>query len=446
MRAWTTLAAATICCVIQGLPHAQSTADGNPSTLSSVERQLAAAVDARAAQALALLEDVVNINSGTQNLAGVASVGNRFRREFERLGFTTGWIDGAAFKRAGHLVAEHPGRGPHLLLIGHLDTVFDPDNPFQRFERLSPSSARGPGIIDMKGGDVVIVEALSALQAAGVLDRLHVSVILTGDEEDVGEPRDAARAALRSLAERADAALGFEDGSGDPTEAIVARRGFTGWELTVTARTSHSSQIFRDEVGAGAIFEASRVLAAFYEQLSREPLLTFNPGLIAGGTSVALESGGTRATLAGKTNVVAGRVEVTGDLRSISGEQLTAAKATMTRITSAALPGASSRLTFSDGYPPMAPRPGNTRLLELYDACSRALGTGPVHATDPRKAGAADISFAAAYTPMTIDGIGLMGTGDHTDRETADLVTLSTQSKRAAIFISRLASQIPSRF
>ena len=91
------------------------------------------------------------------------AVGRRFRAEFERLGFTTRWVDGAAFKRAGHLVAEHPGRGPHILLIGHLDTVFDSDSPFQRFERLSPTSARGPGIIDMKGGDVVIVEALSAL-------------------------------------------------------------------------------------------------------------------------------------------------------------------------------------------------------------------------------------------------------------------------------------------
>ena len=249
-----------------------------------------------------------------------------------------------------------------------------------------------------------------------------------------------------ALAENADAALGFEDGSGDPTQAIVARRGFTGWQLAVTARTAHSSQIFRDDVGAGAIFEASRVLHAFHEQLSHEPLLTFNPGLIAGGTSVTLESGDTRATVAGKTNVVAGRVVVTGDLRSISGEQLTAAKAAMTRIAAEALPGASSALTFADSYPPMAPRPANTRLLELYDSCSQALGTGPVHATDPRKAGAADISFAAAYTPMAIDGIGLMGSDDHTDRETADLSTLPTQTKRAAIFIFRLASRIPSRF
>ncbi len=446
MPPWTTVAVALICCVIQQLPDVQPPRDDNPSALSTIERGIASAVDDRAPRALTLLEEVVNINSGTQNLAGVTAVGRRFRTEFERLGFTTRWVDGAAFKRAGHLVAEHPGRGPHLLLIGHLDTVFDSDGPFQRFERLSPTSARGPGIIDMKGGDVVIVEALSALQAVGALDGMHISVILTGDEEDVGEPRDVARAALRSLAETADVALGFEDGSGNPGEAIVARRGFTGWHLTVTAKTAHSSQIFRDDVGAGAIFEASRVLRAFYDELAHEPLLTFNPGLIAGGTTVALDGDDTHATAAGKTNVVAGRVVVTGDLRSISPDQLTAAKAAMTRIAASSLAGAASTLTFTDGYPPMAPRPANSKLLELYDRCSRALGTGTVVATDPRRAGAADVSFAAAYTPMTLDGIGLMGTDDHTDRETADLRTLSSQSKRAAMFLLRLSSQIPSRF
>jgi glutamate carboxypeptidase len=446
MRVWTALAAATLLCVIQAAPRAQPAGDGNPPVLTPLEHRIADAVDARSPQALALLEEVVNINSGTLNQAGVAAVGRRFRTEFDRLGFTTRWIDGAPFNRAGHLVAEHPGRGPHLLLIGHLDTVFDRENPFQRFERLSPSAARGPGIIDMKGGDVVIVEALSALQAVGALAPLHISVILTGDEEDVGEPRDVARAALRSLAQAADAAIGFEDGSGHPTEAIIARRGFTGWQLTVTATPAHSSQIFREGVGAGAIFEASRVLHSFYDQLSGEPLLTFNPGLIAGGTSVALEHDETHATVAGKTNVIAGRVVATGDLRSISSEQLAAAKQAMTRIAASALPGASSALTFTDSYPPMAPRPANSQLLDVYDRGSQALGTGQVHATDPRNAGAADISFAAAYTPMTIDGIGLMGTDDHTDRETADLATLPSQSKRAAIFILRLSSLIPSRF
>ena len=89
----------------------------------------------------------MNINSGTLNLAGVRQVGDVLRAQFDTLGFKTRWVDGAAFQRAGHLVAEHPGPGQKILLIGHLDTVFEPNNPFQKFQRLNDSTARGPGSI-----------------------------------------------------------------------------------------------------------------------------------------------------------------------------------------------------------------------------------------------------------------------------------------------------------
>jgi glutamate carboxypeptidase len=137
----------------------------------------------------------VNINSGTMNFAGVRRVGDAFRAELDALGFTTRWVDGAGFNRAGHLVAERTGRGPRLLLIGHLDTVFEPRSPFQKFERLSDTTARGPGIIDMKGGNVIIVEALRALKTAGALDRLSITVVMHGDEEDAGR-RSRPRARL----------------------------------------------------------------------------------------------------------------------------------------------------------------------------------------------------------------------------------------------------------
>src|SRR3954466_12256587 len=249
-----------------------------PLPLDPVEQRIVAAVDRENDAAVTLLEAIVNINSGTTNLAGVRAVGDRFRAELDGLGFRTYWVDGAPFARAGHLVAEHAGHGPHILLIGHLDTVFDVDNPFQRFERISPTEARGPGVIDMKGGDVIIVHALKALHAAGVLNDARISVIMTGAEERIGPPRDLARRDLRALADTADVALGFEDGPGDPRLAVIARRGSTNWTLQVTAKSGPSSQIFRDDVGAGAIFEAARVLKLFRERLSQEPLLTFNPG------------------------------------------------------------------------------------------------------------------------------------------------------------------------
>ena len=169
-------------------------------SLSKVERKIASAVDAHNEAALELLIRVVNMNSGTMHFAGVRQVGDVFRAQFDSLGFTTRWVDGSAFGRAGHLVAEHPGPGPKLLLIGHLDTVFPPESPFQKFERLDDSTARGPGIIDMKGGDVIVVYALRALKDAGLLDKMNIVVVFDGDEEDSGAPLSEARRALTDAA------------------------------------------------------------------------------------------------------------------------------------------------------------------------------------------------------------------------------------------------------
>ena len=138
----------------------------------------------------------------------------------------------------------------------------------------------------MKGGDVVMLTALRVLSDLQLLGRLHVVVVMTGDEEDPGEPLAAARQALLDAASGASVALGFEDGSGDPRRAIVSRRGFTGWKVSVTGTPAHSSQVFTERVGAGAIYELSRVLNGFYERLSREELLSVNPGVALGGTTV----------------------------------------------------------------------------------------------------------------------------------------------------------------
>ena len=419
---------------------APSTAQSTP-TLTATERRIAAAVDQRNAQALALLERVVNINSGTMNFDGVKQVGAAFRAELDALGFTTKWVDGTEFKRAGHLVAERNGRGPRLLLIGHLDTVFEPRSPFQKFERLSDTTARGPGIIDMKGGNVIIVEALRALKAAGALDQLSITVVMHGDEEDAGAPLAAARATLTEVAKRSQYALGFEDGSGDPTTAVISRRSAGSWTLRTTGTPGHSSQIFRDDIGAGALFEAARILQQFRERLSSERYLTFNPGVLLGGSEVKYDTAQGGGSAFGKTNVVAKEVVVSGDIRALSPEQLAKAQQTMREIVSQHLPKTTAELTFDDGYPPMAPTDGNKRLLATHDSVSRALGFGGVVAVDPSRAGAADVAFAAPYVPMLIDALGLAGWDDHSDKETADLRWLPKLTKRAAVLIYRLGSR-----
>jgi glutamate carboxypeptidase len=389
--------------------------------LSAEEQAIVRYVDAHREDAISLLERVVNINSGTQNLPGVRAVGAVFRTELEALGFATEWVDGSAWQRAGHLVARHPGPGPKLLLIGHLDTVFEPDSPFQRFERIDPRTARGPGIIDMKGGDVIIVQTLGALDAAGLL------------------PLSRARAALVDAAGGAAAAIGFEDGDGTPEHAVVARRGTTSWRLTVTGRPAHSSQVFSSEVGDGAIYEAARILNAFRERLAGEAFLTFNPGVVLGGTSVEFDAQQARGTAFGKTNVVAERTVVAGDLRALTTEQFERARAVMQEIAGASLPHTSAELSFDEGYPPLAPTDGNERLLGVFDRASRDLGLGPVSAVSPDKAGAADVSFVAGVVPMIIDAAGLKGRDGHTVEETADLDTLAVQAKRAAVTLARLA-------
>ena len=409
-----------------------------PPPSSAVPRQLAEAVDLAQPQALALLERVVNINSGTMNFAGIRQVGDVFRVELEALGFSTRWVDGSGFNRAGHLIAERKRSGPQVLLIGHLDTVFDADSPFQHFERLSPGSARGPGIIDMKGGDVVALTALKALARVSLLDALSVTVVFTGDEEDPGEPVDQARKALREAATGADIAIGFEDGSGDPRTAIVSRRGSTGWTLTTAGQPAHSSQVFTEKVGAGAVYEIARVLNGFYQRLSIEQLLSVNPGLVLGGTAVSLDAANAKGTAAGKSNVVAGTAVATGDIRAFTPEQLQSTRAAMEDVARASLPHTSSTLAFEDSYPPMPPTDGNRRLLAMYDQASRDLGFGPVVATDPRAAGAADVSFVASRVGQALDGVGLMGTADHTAQETADLTTLPSQAKRIALLLARL--------
>jgi glutamate carboxypeptidase len=410
------------------------------SPLTDEERAIVEYIDAHNGEALAMLERAVNINSGTQNFAGVRTVGKLFATELEALGFSTRWVDGAPFKRAGHLIAERSRPGKRFLLIGHLDTVFEPDSPFQKFERLSDKAARGPGVIDMKGGDVIMIQALKALKASGALDRMHVTVVMTGDEESAGDPQDAARAALVAAAKGADVAMGFEDGAGDPRTAVIGRRGTTAWTLTVTGKPAHSSQIFRADIGYGAIFEAARVLNAFRETLAGEPHLTFNPALIVGGTKADLDTVQARGSAFGKDNVIPERAIVSGDLRALSKEQFAEARKRMEAIvTSSSLAQTTASIAFDEGYPPLAPTDGNRTLLSMYDQASRDVGAGPVAAVDPDRAGAADVSFVAGLVPMIIDGIGLMGDGGHTVNETADLTTLPSQTKRAAITMYRLS-------
>lgn len=411
--------------------------------LDRTEKKLTQWVDEHNSEAVSLLKDIVNINSGTMNFEGVRAVGDVLMPKFEAIGMDVWWEEGKSFNRAGHLVAKiEGGKGPKIMMIGHLDTVFEPDSPNQEWRQQDENIVAGPGIADMKGGDVIILQALSALHDRGLLKDMNVWVVMTGDEEKSGRPLSKSKKALIEAAKWADIALGFENGDGNPTTVNVARRSSSEWKLTVQGNAAHSSQIFKPEVGAGAIFEASRILHQFYEELSNEEFLTFNPGAIMGGTTIEYDETTNTGSAFGKTNVVSKDVFVHGGIRCISSEQLTKAQETMRRIVSENLPQTSASIEFGEGYPPFAPKEANYDLMRMFSAVSQDLGFGEVGPVNPADAGAADISFTSKYVQMGIDGMGMSGADDHTINETGDLRALPKQAKRTAVLMYRLMKGI----
>lgn len=399
-------------------------------------------IDSRKTAAMSLLEKSVNINSGTMNFSGVRKVADQLMPEFEALGFDVWFEDGAAFNRAGHLIARiEGGKGPKMLLIGHLDTVFEPGSPFQTFTRVDDKHIKGPGVADMKGGNIIMLEALRALHAAGKVSSMNIMVVMTGDEELSGRPLALSKKALIDGAKWADISLGFENGDGNPATANVSRRGSVDWVLTVKGTPAHSSQVFKPTVGAGAIYEASRILTSFYDKLRSEQLLTFNPGRIMGGTEVLHDKLNNSGSTFGKNNVVAEHAIVTGDIRAVSQEQLVRVQHKMQAIVKQSLPKTSAVIEFGEGYPPLSPKPGNHELLGIYSKVSQDLGQGSVTAVNPLNAGAADVSFTSEYVDMALDGLGMSGSGGHTVNETALVSALPAQAKRAAILMFRLSER-----
>jgi glutamate carboxypeptidase len=416
---------------------------GLQAQLSKQEAEAVAVVDREAGRHVALLERLVNQNSGTLNLPGVRAVADLLRPEFEALGMEVQWIDMSATGRAGHFVARHRDRtrGPskHILLIGHLDTVFEPGSPFQRFER-SGERATGPGIGDDKGGIVVIVSALRALREAGLLQRMDVTVVLTGDEERPGSPIEAARRDLVAAGREADYALEYENlaREGERDFGTVARRSSASWTLTTRGRTGHSSGIFSSNQGYGAIYEMARILDAFRRDLP-EPNLTYNVGVIGGGTPAQIDAQGLNVTASGKTNIIAQTAVARGDLRVLTPDQQTRIRARMQEIVARHLPHTSAELVFAEGgYPPMAPTAGNRALLAALNAVNRALGLPEMAEYDPARRGAADSAFVAGDVDV-LAGMGMAGGGAHAEGEWVGLASLPLQAKRSAILINRLS-------
>ncbi len=415
-----------------------SPAAAEPVILTTDEAKIRDAVRAHYDSAVDLLRRSVNIPSGTGNLAGVRRVGDLFATELTALGFETRWVSmPESMRRAGHLVAVHRGNsGPKMLLIGHLDTVYE--GAGQEWVQ-EDTVARGAGTSDMKGGDVAIILALRALKESGRLENMHITVIMTGDEESAGNPLSISREALINAAKESDIALAFEGGSAE--RAAIGRRGSSGWELEVKARQAHSSGVFSQGVGFGAAYEGARILDEFRRTLVGERGLTFNVGVMASGTTLTVDTSGTMS-VAGKSNIVPPIFRATGDLRFLTDAQKDSARSRMRAIVARSLNGAEATITFADRYPAMEVTDAGRRLLQIYDGTSRSLGYPSVGTSAPESRGAGDISFIAPIIPG-IDGLGVDGSGAHSPRELVYLPSLRMSAERAAVFMSRLVDRWP---
>jgi glutamate carboxypeptidase len=409
-------------------------------SLSADERLIVASVQRHHDEDVALLEQLVNVNSGTLNLSGVTRIAELLRPRFESLGFRVTFIPMTELGRAGHLVAEHhvkSHKGKRVLMIAHLDTVFEADSPFQHFIRRGPV-AEGPGTNDIKGGVVVILAALEALQDAKLLRHADVTVFLSGDEEKPGHPLSAARRDLIAAGKDSDLALDFEvmARSGGRDTIHIGRRSACSWKLTVSGVSGHSSGVGQAE-GFGANYELARIVDEFRRTLP-EPNLTFNTSLIAGGTSAVMNEAATQAQASGKDNIIAAEAVAAGDLRTLSESQTARIQGKMRDIVSHHLAGSDAHIEFTEGYPAMAPSAASQALFDRLSQVNADLGLAPLAEGDPATRGAGDIAFVAADVPGLV-GMGVAGSGSHSVQETADLTSLDPQAERAAILIERLS-------
>jgi glutamate carboxypeptidase len=418
-------------------------------SLAPVESVMVKVVDGETPAGNWLLEKLVDINSGTMNPAGVVKVKDVVAPQLEVLGFTVRWtpmesVDG----RAGDLVAEHPCPagtkkcGKRILLIGHMDTVFEPSSSFQKYSIVPGTNgnvATGPGVNDMKGGLVVMLTALKAMRAAGTLENAEITIVLSGDEERHGEPTSVSREHMIEAAKRSDVALEFENSSRiDGKDMVrIARRSSITWEIETSGLSGHSSQIFRDTMGYGAIYELARILDAFRKELP-EPGLTFNVGLVLGGATAKMNDAKTGGEVTGKTNVIPPVALANGDIRTLSNEQSDRVEARMRKIVADHLPKTGATIQFSEGYPAMAPTEASRALVGQLNEVNAALGLGEMGVMDPMLGGAGDIAFVAPYVPGLV-GTGAMGEGAHAEGETVYLDSIPAQAKRMAVLMYRLS-------
>lgn len=401
--------------------------------ISAEERAMVEWLEAREEEMLALLERITNMNSGSLNSAGLDAVAAVFDEELRGLGFGTSRLPGELIEMpscpgsdysidlADHLLARRPGNGSRLLLMGHIDTVFPPDSPFQTFVR-EGDTIYGPGVADMKGGLVVMLYALKALAAADALDEAAFTVLLNSDEE-MGSL--SSRKYLEEEAVNHDWGLVYESSGIDTMTR--RRKGIGQARLVVTGRAAHSGGAH--EQGLSAIKELAYKIVQIENMTNYETGLTANVGVVRGGEA---------------RNTISPCAEALIDLRYPQPEQGLAAVELWREIFEQvySYPVDSGEIT-TESYinlhrPPKIPTPESDYLLDKAIAIGRLLGQ-EIRIID--SGGGTDGSLTQGVGLPTIDSLGIAGTGAHSDREEARAGSLAERAALSAVLIRRLARE-----
>lgn len=366
---------------------------------------------------LFLLEKLVNIDSGSVNKVGIDQVGAVLKNEYEQLGFEIETVPQVI--QGNHLIIRHKNTvNPTILTVSHMDTVFKEGTVAERPFTIHEGRAYGPGVIDMKGSHVVLLYAIKALHAAGKNSFENMEIILTSDEE-IGS--HTSRELIEAHTEGKKYALITEPARQDGS-LVTARRGAGEFTLKVTGKAAHSG--IQPQAGSSAIEELARKIIKLHELTDHAAGISVNVGVIEGGTTV---------------NTVAASAVAHVDVRIDQIEQAAFIESKIQEICATAdVEGTTIELLGGLERPPMVKNEQTTALFKVFQEVGDRLGLA---IKDVSTGGGSDASFTSAKGVATIDGIGPIGGGAHSEDEYLEIASLVERAELLANAIQRLATE-----
>jgi glutamate carboxypeptidase len=367
---------------------------------------------------LFLLKELVNQDSGSHYIEGVNKVGQMIRQQFEQLGFDVKEVNQQT--TGNHLVIQHKEAiNPSILLIAHMDTVFNEGTAKQRPFTIAHNRAYGPGVIDMKGSHVAIIYAVKALLDAGKYDVVKNIVLLFNSDEEIGSP--TSRKLIERIAKGKNCCICLEPARANGA-LVSARRGGGDYIIKVHGRASHAG--IAPEEGANAIEEIAHKIIKLHKLNKPIEGISVNCDIIHGGMA---------------PNVIADYAETCVDIRTSKVEQAEILEEKIQEICNETfVPGTKTELSGTINRPPMVKNRGTIALLDRIYSLAEQL---EISLSDVATGGGGDASFTSALGIPTIDGLGPVGGFAHSEKEYLEIPSLVERTLLLAKFLENLTVQ-----